>query len=280
MKMKGFSKNVLETFAGAIAVLALSFSCASVPKDAPQEFHAARAGIDKAEDDKVQKVLPNTMDKAESEFSKALSMWKDAKNEKSPEKAEAMKDEATKIAEEVGTMTSGATELTQNIASWDQDFAVLEGQYSIPALVGQVRGLRDEMVRDEDTISSPFAKVASLKFQGPVAYFDTAQSTLDSYYQPAITEVASLLKLDPNLIVTISGYADVRGPTKYNEDLSRRRAETVANILDSNGITGDRVVIAPMGESLAHYKNGAAKLQLERRVDVTVSVKPANKVSH
>jgi outer membrane protein OmpA-like peptidoglycan-associated protein len=232
----------------------------------------------KSED--VDEVLPNTMKKAEGEYAKAVSLWKDAGKEKSVEKATAMKGEATKMAGAVAEVTSGATELKQNIVSWDDEFSVLEGQYSIPSLLGQIRVLREDLVRGKETISSPFAKISSLKFQGPVAYFDTDQAALDSYYIPAITEVVALLNLDPNLVVSISGYADIRGPELYNEELSKKRAEAVAEILKSNGIAEDRLTISPMGAKLAHFKTGLHKLQLERRVDLTVTVKPAVGASH
>ena len=178
--MDGDLRRDLKTVLGIVVVLALNFSCATMPSDAPDEFHAARAGIDKAKDLKVQEVLPKTMDKAEADFAKAITMWKDAGEEKSPEKAAAMKGDATKMAHNVGVLTAGATDLKQNIGSWDNDISVLEGQYSIPSLLGQIRTLREDIARGKETISSPFAKVSGLKFQGPVAYFDTAHAQLDS----------------------------------------------------------------------------------------------------
>lgn len=278
--MKIRARNLSGNVVGAAVIVGLNLACASVPKDAPQEFHAARAVIDSAEDEGVEDILPVTMEKAENDFDQALTMWKDAQDEKSSQKSASMKTEATKMAQNADELAGGARVLKRNIGSWDQDLAVLEGEYSIPSLLGQVRNMKKEMAQQDVGIATPFAKISGLKFQGPVAYFETNAATLDSYYHPAIAEVASLIKLDPNLMVTVSGYADIRGTEKHNDELTKRRAETVAAILEQYGVASNQVSIAPMGKRLAHFKQREAKLQLDRRVDVTVTVRPAEKVSH
>ena len=56
--------------------------------------------------------------------------------------------------------------------------------------------------------------------------------------------LAELMKADPAAYAILSGYTDNTGDENYNEDLSRRRAESVGNYLvEKHGIEEDRIVL-------------------------------------
>ena len=59
---------------------------------------------------------------------------------------------------------------------------------------------------------------------------------------PSIEHVATYLKKNPNVNVTINGYASPEGTEEYNLQLSQRRADAVKSILvDKYGITASRI---------------------------------------
>ena len=258
-------------------------SCATVPKEAPRPFHDAKASLDRAKDQKVEKTLPNTIGAAESNFDEALSSWKEAhKRPVSSERTKELENSTTHAAN-VHKLTDEAINLNRTVKDWDKDAKLANGKYaSTTELLGRMKTMQNRVAGNEPPrpepatrreVTSPFAMVKSLTFQNSVAYFDTNQSTLDPYYKAAVKEVAGLLELDPNLMVTVSGYADPRGSVAYNDQLSKARANAVANALAENGVNADRMRVVAMGNRSAHYTTKMSKFQLERRVDATVTIR-------
>jgi outer membrane protein OmpA-like peptidoglycan-associated protein len=64
--------------------------------------------------------------------------------------------------------------------------------------------------------------------------FDTDKADLKPESNPALSEIAALLKADPKLAILIVGHTDNQGAYDYNLDLSRRRAESVVRTLAAN----------------------------------------------
>jgi OmpA-OmpF porin, OOP family len=275
--------------------LAVFTSCATVPKEAPREFHDAKASLDKADSDKVKQTLPVTIEAAESHFNSALSSWSEAN--KKPGSLERTADlrEATKNAGIVNQVTNDAIRLNSQIKDWDRSAKNADGTYaSAPDLLDRMKTMQNRVAgvtpkapevakvpeaAPRPNASSPFARGKSLKFQKSVAYFDTDKASLDPYFKADVKEITGILELDPNLIVTVSGYADPRGSAAYNYRLSEARAKSVEKALNEAGIDNNRMRIAAMGSQSAHFKRGASKLQLERRVDTIITVRQAAETS-
>lgn len=70
----------------------------------------------------------------------------------------------------------------------------------------------------------------------------------------------------------VVGHADRAGSNAYNADLSRRRAEAVAELMTSRGIPRGAMTIAALGEESPRVPtaDGVRELQ-NRRVEITVS---------
>jgi flagellar motor protein MotB len=106
------------------------------------------------------------------------------------------------------------------------------------------------------------------------------------------------LEYDPDAKLSVSAYADDRGPQKYNESLSERRGQSVKDFLVAKGISADKIEVAAYGlekpldkttvDQLqasnpnpapeAHLKNEHASwLAYNRRVDILFL--PTNKES-
>ncbi len=64
-----------------------------------------------------------------------------------------------------------------------------------------------------------------------VVFFDFNKAIIKPAYHERIALVAKIMKYDPKITVQIVGHADRIGSDKYNMDLSKRRAEVVANEL-------------------------------------------------
>jgi outer membrane protein OmpA-like peptidoglycan-associated protein len=262
-------------------------SCSTVPKNAPQEFHDARSSLDRAKSEDAKAILPTTMGAAENNFDLALSNWKDAHNQPSSVERTTKMVEATNKVANVRKLSDEAIDLTNSIKSFDAGAKRSDGKYAATTdILGHVETLNNRMAgkeiytTTEPQLKSPFAMVKSFTVQNSVAYFDTDKTALDPYYKASITEVARLLEQDPNLIVTVSGYADPRGTAEHNKRLSEERAQVVADALEENGVAKERVRLVAMGSNSAHFKKQSAKFQLERRVDATVTMRPASETEN
>jgi outer membrane protein OmpA-like peptidoglycan-associated protein len=80
--------------------------------------------------------------------------------------------------------------------------------------------------------------------------FRTADVAINGLQLPALQKIGALAAaLPPGARVRIDGYADPRGPTTLNDDLSLRRAEAVALTLEQAGCPQERLVVQAHGSS-------------------------------
>jgi outer membrane protein OmpA-like peptidoglycan-associated protein len=87
---------------------------------------------------------------------------------------------------------------------------------------------------------------------------------------PVATRWASELTADPKLRLRVLGYASVTGGTALNEDLARRRAESVRDHLVELGVPEDQIVIDSSGSRLPMDEGTSPEsLARNRRVEVS-----------
>ena len=87
-----------------------------------------------------------------------------------------------------------------------------------------------------------------------------------------LRKLAEFLKKHPDRQVLIEGHTDDIGSNAYNENLSRRRAEAVANALAALGVPSPRVTAVGYGESYPVAANTTdTNRALNRRVEVYIS---------
>ena len=81
-------------------------------------------------------------------------------------------------------------------------------------------------------------------------------------------EVASLLKSRPDIeLLAILGFADKRGKSEYNRELSTRRAERVRRWLIEHGIAPERLTVQTQGASgFVEEGDSEAEHEQNRRV--------------
>ena len=71
---------------------------------------------------------------------------------------------------------------------------------------------------------------------------------------PILDRVASLLRGNTSINLTIEGHADERGSDEYNLKLSQRRADTVRAYLMAAGVAAERLKTTALGKSKPEVK--------------------------
>jgi OmpA-OmpF porin, OOP family len=102
--------------------------------------------------------------------------------------------------------------------------------------------------------------------------FDTNAATLKPGADLALDRLAKYLLAHPQTKLLIEGHTDSRGSEEYNEALSQRRAEAVANALIDRGVPADSLRAVGRGKDYPVATNTtAAGRQQNRRVEIVFS---------
>ncbi len=102
--------------------------------------------------------------------------------------------------------------------------------------------------------------------------FDTGKATLKPGADRDLDRLAQALKDNPNTRVKIEGFTDSVGSDSYNQSLSERRAEAVADALRARGVPRDRLEAEGLGKEFPVATNDTpAGRQQNRRVEIVFS---------
>ena len=102
--------------------------------------------------------------------------------------------------------------------------------------------------------------------------FDTDAATLKPGAALTIDRLAKFLADNPQTKIMIEGHTDSTGSDAYNQQLSQRRAQAVADALVTRGIAAARFSVIGRGEGFAVAGNDtAAGRQQNRRVEIVFS---------
>jgi outer membrane protein OmpA-like peptidoglycan-associated protein len=101
--------------------------------------------------------------------------------------------------------------------------------------------------------------------------FDTNSSGLRSTSRNSLREMGSVFDKYANTTISVQGHTDSVGTASYNERLSERRADAVANYLQDMGVRSSRIQTVGYGESQPRSSNNTASgRQSNRRVEIKV----------
>lgn len=105
--------------------------------------------------------------------------------------------------------------------------------------------------------------------------FPNNSSVIGDRFDNEIRRVADFMKQYPETTVEIGGHSDSRGAAEYNQFLSQRRAEAVANRLTGPlGIAKDRVTAVGYGETQPIASNDTEAGRADnRRVEARIQVR-------
>lgn len=101
--------------------------------------------------------------------------------------------------------------------------------------------------------------------------FAVDDATLRPDLQRDLRALAGNLQAYPNSTVQVIGHTDSDGDASYNQNLSLRRAQSVANVLLGAGVSGARIQTIGRGETqpVADNLTPAGKAQ-NRRVEIVI----------
>jgi outer membrane protein OmpA-like peptidoglycan-associated protein len=102
--------------------------------------------------------------------------------------------------------------------------------------------------------------------------FDTGQASLKPGADLVLGRLANFLMNNPQTKIIIEGHTDSRGSDEYNEQLSERRARSVASALVSRGVTNDSFTTVGRGKDFPVASNDTPEgRQQNRRVEIIFS---------
>jgi outer membrane protein OmpA-like peptidoglycan-associated protein len=129
-------------------------------------------------------------------------------------------------------------------------------------LRAQLQGTGVSVVRNGNNIT--------LKMPGNIT-FNTDSAELQSNFYNVLNSVTLVLKQYDKTIIEIAGHTDNTGSGTYNQALSERRANSVAQYLESQGVDSQRVMAVGAGEGHPIAPNNAPEgRQANRRVELTL----------
>jgi len=105
----------------------------------------------------------------------------------------------------------------------------------------------------------------------PGPNFDFNKATLTAAGKGKVADAARVLKDNPTIHVEVGGHTDSIGSDAYNQRLSERRATTVAQELERDGISASRLTVRGYGERkpVADNSTDAGRAR-NRRVELVV----------
>ncbi|MBP7609352.1 MAG: OmpA family protein [Steroidobacteraceae bacterium] len=126
----------------------------------------------------------------------------------------------------------------------------------------QMAGTGVDVVRSGDNIT--------LDMPGGVTFaFDSAD--LNAQFYPVLDKVAATLAEYDKTVIEVAGHTDSVGSDAYNQQLSERRASSVASYLSSHGVKQARILTVGAGEAhpVATNETDDGRAQ-NRRVEITI----------
>jgi len=102
--------------------------------------------------------------------------------------------------------------------------------------------------------------------------FATDRAELTPNGMATVRKLADVMMQNPDRSVLVEGFTDSTGSTAHNQDLSERRASSVAQALTGLGVPRERVAMRGYGEAYPVASNDSASTrQMNRRVEIVLS---------
>ena len=131
------------------------------------------------------------------------------------------------------------------------------------AILGAVIG--HYMFDEEEQPPPPAPPPAKSKLVLRGVHFDFDKATLRPEGKPILDEAAKILNENPAINVQVQGYTDGIGTVEYNLGLSDRRAATVKDYLESQGVAASRLTTKGFGKSDPVATNDTAEGRAQNR---------------
>jgi outer membrane protein OmpA-like peptidoglycan-associated protein len=262
--------NKLITVTGLAVLLA---ACASAPQRNNQ-LEAARVEVQNlAAEPLAQQAAANDLDAARTSLNQADTAFQ---KKEPPEKVTQLAYLAQRHAE-AGEARVAEARARQQIARAQQDREgiLLESrERETRAAKTEVASAQNELANARQEIMNLQAKQTDrgLVMTLSDVLFDTGRATLKPGADRDLDRLAQALKDNRNTRVLIEGHTDSVGGDDYNQALSERRAEAVADALRLRGVPPDRYEVKGLGKAFPVASNEtSAGRQQNRRVEIVFS---------
>ena len=101
--------------------------------------------------------------------------------------------------------------------------------------------------------------------------FRSEDATLMPTASEKLDQIVSAVKEQGNRKILVEGHTDSRGADDYNMNLSKQRADSVANYLTSHGIASEKVSATGVGSTRPVASNDTPEGRAtNRRVEITI----------
>ena len=148
------------------------------------------------------------------------------------------------------------------------DVSTLQG--SVRELNGDVDSLSAELERMRDVDRPELVKLLRAGIDMDLL-FRTDEHVLADETGARLAELAGSIATMPGIRIQLDGYADERGDSGYNQQLSEERAQFVRDQLVAAGVDPSRIRIAAHGEAVAQDATPDS-YALERRVSLKLFI--------
>ena len=173
--------------------------------------------------------------------------------------------ETARLASETAALAAEAEHLRTERATLEREAQRLQGERD------ELRGrLQSALSHVADTQDSARGYVVNL----PDILFDLNEETLKPEARIVMAKLSGILLMLPDKDVTIEGHTDSTGTAEYNLDLSRRRAVSVMDFVQTQGVDTDRLRAVGYGMQRPVAENASRDgRKRNRRVEIVISDK-------
>lgn len=130
------------------------------------------------------------------------------------------------------------------------------------------------------TVGAASAQVRHITTQGSAkqnslyvenVYFDFDHYVIRPEAAQVLADLASYLKKNPGSQVEIYAFADDRGSSAYNFELTQKRGEAVVAFLTRNGVDATSLAIIPKGKQNMRFATNELQRQFNRRAEFHIN---------
>jgi outer membrane protein OmpA-like peptidoglycan-associated protein len=269
--------NKIVTVAGLSALLA---ACASVPQRNDQ-LEQARSEVQALSADPLaQQAASNDLEAARTSLNQADTAFQ---QKRAPEEVDHLAYMSMRHAQ-AGEARIAEARARQQVAQAQKD----RDRILLQARERETQQAKSEAATARNTAAATQAELTNARQElqnlqskqtdrGMVmtlsdVLFDTGRATLKPGATRDLDRLAQALKDNPNTRVKIEGFTDSVGSATYNQGLSERRAQAVADALQLRGVPTDRLQVEGLGKEFPVASNDSqAGRQQNRRVEIVFS---------
>jgi outer membrane protein OmpA-like peptidoglycan-associated protein len=176
----------------------------------------------------------------------------------------------------VGTVTGAAMGAVIGKASGNTGMGAIIGA-AAGGTAGAIIGRQMDKQAEEIKKTIPEAQIIRVE-EGIVVEFSSKvlfgfdRSDLSNNAKSNLDKLVTILNEYKDTNIEIQGHTDSRGTAAYNQNLSEKRSQTVANYLVNRGVAVSRLSVIGFGESLPKYLNNTEEgRDNNRRVEFLIS---------